>query len=49
MPSTRATFGRNRAITSSALDLRPGLGLSEMNIEPVLIVDAPKPPMLPIA
>jgi len=48
MPWTFAVFGRSRAITSSALALRAGLSLSWMNIEPALIVEAPKPPTLPI-
>jgi hypothetical protein len=36
MPWTRASLGRSRAITSSALDVRGGIGLSWMNIEPAL-------------
>ncbi len=35
MPWIFAVFGRNRAMISSAVASRPGLGLSWMNIEPV--------------
>ena len=49
MPLTRASFGRSRLITWSAVDLRCPCGLSAMNMAPVLTVRPLLPPMNEIA